>query len=109
MTHRCGIAADGKTGDGCGLLLQMPDGFMRALAREAGDTELTDSYAVGSVMLNTDNALAERARRVITKEIAEQRACLDGWRTVPVNTGFLPPNALAARPVVEHFYFNNTP
>mgnify|MGYP001817190656 CR=1 FL=1 len=34
MTHRGGIAADGKTGDGCGLLLQMPDQFMRTLARE---------------------------------------------------------------------------
>jgi len=33
MTHRGGIAADGKTGDGCGLLLQMPDRFMRAAAR----------------------------------------------------------------------------
>ena len=31
MTHRGGIAADGKTGDGCGLLLQMPTSFMRTL------------------------------------------------------------------------------
>lgn len=109
MTHRGGIAADGKTGDGCGLLLQMPDGFMRALAREACDTELTDSYAVGSVMLNTDNALAERARRVIAEEIAEQGLCLQGWRTVPVNTGCLGPIALASLPVFEHFFVNNTP
>src|SRR5690625_5768738 len=57
MTHRGGIAADGKTGDGCGLLLQMPDGFMRALARAACDTELSDRYAVCPVLLNTDNDL----------------------------------------------------
>ncbi|HSL39695.1 MAG TPA: hypothetical protein VK857_04930, partial [Desulforhopalus sp.] len=36
MTHRGGIAADGRTGDGCGLLLQKPDGFFRALAEENG-------------------------------------------------------------------------
>ena len=35
MTHRGGIAADGKTGDGCGLLLQMPDQFMRQVAYAA--------------------------------------------------------------------------
>jgi glutamate synthase (NADPH/NADH) large chain len=34
MTHRGGIAADGRTGDGCGLLMQMPEAFMRALAGE---------------------------------------------------------------------------
>jgi glutamate synthase (NADPH/NADH) large chain len=34
MTHRGGIAADGRTGDGCGLLMQMPEAFMRALAAE---------------------------------------------------------------------------
>ena len=33
MTHRGGIAADGKTGDGCGLLLKKPDGFLRAVAK----------------------------------------------------------------------------
>ena len=33
MTHRGGIAADGKTGDGCGLLFQMPDDFMRHAAK----------------------------------------------------------------------------
>ncbi|KAB8175129.1 hypothetical protein FKV24_013585, partial [Lysobacter maris] len=36
MTHRGGIAADGLSGDGCGLLLRQPDAFLRALAGEAG-------------------------------------------------------------------------
>src|SRR5690625_5498345 len=83
--------------------------IMRGLDREDCDTVLTDSYAVRSVMLNTDNALAERARRVITEEIAEQGLCLQGWRTVPVNTGCLGPIALASLPVFEHFFVYNTP
>ena len=40
MTHRGGIAADGKTGDGCGLLLQMPDDFMRREPRSPSNNSL---------------------------------------------------------------------
>src|SRR5690554_138967 len=45
MTHRGGINADGRTGDGCGLLLQMPDQFMRAVARDELGQELPSRYA----------------------------------------------------------------
>ena len=47
MTHRGGINADGKTGDGCGLLIQKPDRFLREVARETLAVELPDQYAVG--------------------------------------------------------------
>ena len=59
MTHRGGIAADGKTGDGCGLLLQMPADFMR----DRGETfraRTETTYAVGMVFMSTD-AIARRA------------------------------------------------
>ena len=45
MTHRGGIAADGCTGDGCGLLLQMRDAFMRAEAKGVPDVDLGVHYA----------------------------------------------------------------
>ena len=41
MTHRGGIASDGKTGDGCGLLLNKPDGFLRTVAKDSGCIELS--------------------------------------------------------------------
>lgn len=47
MTHRGGINADGKTGDGCGLLIQKPDGFLRAMAKEHFGADLPRQYAVG--------------------------------------------------------------
>ncbi|MDQ2076507.1 glutamate synthase large subunit [Marinimicrobium sp. ABcell2] len=109
MTHRGGIAADGKTGDGCGLLLQMPDGFMRTVAKEVCDAELTDLYGVGSVMLSTDAAAAEQARQVITEEISAQELTLAGWREVPVDSSCLGPIALESLPVFNHFFVNNTP
>src|SRR6056300_1684469 len=54
MTHRGGIAADGRTGDGCGLLLQMPDAFMRAAAKQAFGRDLGSHYAVGMIFMAQD-------------------------------------------------------
>jgi glutamate synthase (NADPH/NADH) large chain len=62
MTHRGGIAADGKTGDGCGLLLKKPDGFLRSVARKDCGTELTATYGVGQIFLSRDPLLAQAAR-----------------------------------------------
>ena len=62
MTHRGGIAADGKTGDGCGLLLQMPDDFMRRVAQDNFSEELTESYGVGMVFLSQDEDKAAHSR-----------------------------------------------
>ena len=48
MTHRGGIAADGKTGDGCGLLLQKPDRFFRSQIRTEFGIELAEQYGVSA-------------------------------------------------------------
>ena len=61
LTHRGAVAADGKSGDGCGLLMKKPDGFLRAVAAEEGFTLAAD-YAVGTVFLNTAPELARTAR-----------------------------------------------
>ena len=63
MTHRGGINADGKTGDGCGLLIQKPDVFLRAIALQEFAVELPTQYAVGMVFLNQDEAKAGSCSR----------------------------------------------
>src|SRR6202041_125962 len=68
LTHRGAIAADGKTGDGCGLLIKQPTAFLRAAAAEAGFS-LTQRFAAGLVFLDPDPGKADRARRVLTAEI----------------------------------------
>ena len=65
MTHRGGIAADGKTGDGCGLLLQMPADFMRDRARDLLGRELKSTYAVGMVFMSTDADSQTRVREAL--------------------------------------------
>ena len=62
LTHRGAVAADGKTGDGCGLLLKKPGGFLRAIAAEAGIT-LGSRFSAGMVFLNQDTELADKARK----------------------------------------------
>ena len=57
MTHRGAIGADGKTGDGCGLLLRKPDVFLRSAAAEAG-ISLSGEFATGLVFLNHDKDLS---------------------------------------------------
>ena len=65
LTHRGAIAADGKTGDGCGLLIKQPTAFLRAAALEAG-LALAPLFAAGLVFLNRDSSLAAHARTVLT-------------------------------------------
>ncbi|MGD8175936.1 glutamate synthase large subunit [Marinimicrobium sp. ARAG 43.8] len=107
MTHRGGIAADGKTGDGCGLLLQKPDSFLRAVAQESCGTELTDVYGVGSIMLSTDPAQAQKAREAVEAELRAQELTPAGWREVPVDSSCLGPIALESLPVFNHLFINN--
>ncbi len=104
MTHRGGINADGKTGDGCGLLMQKPDAFLRAMAREQFGTELSDNYAVGMIFLSQDAAKAQAARERLNQEIAEQGLTLVGWREVPVDTSVLGKLALDRLPRIEQVY-----
>src|SRR5690554_6446399 len=73
MTHRGGINADGRTGDGCGLLLQMPDQFMRAVARDELGQELPSRYAVSMIFLGKDEAAQQRTREAFAAAAVEDR------------------------------------
>ena len=83
MAHRGAINADGKTGDGCGILIQKPDEFLRAKTKEVG-IDLADSYAVGSLFLSPDLAQAKRQQNEFNSIIAQHKGlALAGWRSVP--------------------------
>ncbi len=99
MTHRGGVSADGKTGDGCGLLLAMPKEFFTAEAALAKVT-LAPIFAAGTVFLNTDSTLAEAARSTLANELAIEGLSVALWRTVPVDSSVL--GEIAAR-TVPHF------
>ncbi|CAI3810352.1 Glutamate synthase [NADPH] large chain [Pseudomonas sp. MM221] len=104
MTHRGGINADGKTGDGCGLLMQKPDQFLRAVAQEHFDAELPKQYAVGMVFFNQDPVKAEAARANMDREILAAGLKLVGWRKVPIDTSVLGRLALERLPQIEQVF-----
>jgi glutamate synthase (NADPH/NADH) large chain len=109
MTHRGGINADGKTGDGCGLLIQKPDSFLRAVAKESCGVDLTPVYGVGSVMLSSNKALAQTQQLAFNKEVTDQGLEVVGWREVPTDSQCLGPIALKSLPSFYHIFINSSP
>ena len=107
MTHRGGINSDGKTGDGCGLLIQKPDSFLRAVAKEACNAELTAIYGVGAIMLSREAEKADRARSILAEELTAQGLIVAGWREVPVDPSCLGPIAMRSLPAFSHVFVNS--
>ena len=105
MTHRGGIAADGVTGDGCGLLLKKPDTFLRARAADQG-LEIADLYSAGMVFLNQDEAKADAARQELNTQLERQGLSVAGWMKVPVNPEVCGTEALASLPQFEQIMVN---
>ena len=104
MTHRGGINADGKTGDGCGLLIQKPDQFLRAVAKESLGSELPEQYAVGMVFMGAEQAASAAARQAFEAALEDQGLPLIGWREVPVDSSVLGPLALSCMPRIEQVF-----
>src|SRR5690606_16046336 len=104
MTHRGGIAADGVTGDGCGLLMQKPDTFLRALSRELFSHELSTHYGVGMIFLSQDTSLASLAKAELEQQLRSQGLTVVGWREVPVEPSVCGRMALANMPRIEQIF-----
>ncbi len=105
MTHRGAVAADGKTGDGCGLLMKRPEKFLRKAGAHAG-IEVDDNFAVGNVFLNRDAAIAKASRETMASALAEQGLRVAGWRDVPVNHQACGEQALRSLPRIEQLFVN---
>ncbi len=97
LTHRGATGYDPKLGDGAGLLMQMPDAFMR---KEAAKLSIhlpeAGQYAVANVFLPQTAKNREACEALISKIIAEENQTLLGWRDVPVDNSNI---AQAARDV----------
>ena len=105
LTHRGAVAADGKTGDGCGLLIKFPKTFMRAVGEDQGFA-LNERFAAGTVFLNQDAERAESARQTINTAIAEIGLEVAGWRVVPTDSSVCGEQALRTLPQIEQVYVN---
>ncbi|WP_433386591.1 glutamate synthase large subunit [Micromonospora sp. KLBMP9576] len=102
LDHRGARGAEPNTGDGAGIMIQIPDAFLRAVV----DFPLPPAgeYATGLVFLPDDDAAEARARRVVEKYALVEGADVLGWRDVPVDPGGLGETALAAMPRVRQLF-----
>ncbi|QIQ21732.1 glutamate synthase large subunit [Zophobihabitans entericus] len=105
MQHRGAILVDGKTGDGCGLLLQKPDRFFHIVAQEAG-WRLASNYAVGMLFLSQNESEAQLSREIVEEELAKETLSLVGWRKVPIDISVLGEIALSSLPQIEQVFIN---
>jgi len=103
LTHRGAVAPDGKTGDGCGILIRMPETFMRRVATDAG-IELGERFAVGMVFLSPEHHDGQRA--AIEKHLRDQELEVAGWREVPVEPEALGKKAVDTLPHIEQVFVN---
>src|SRR5438034_8004757 len=101
LTHRGGVAADGASGDGAGLLTSLPQPFFRARAQEQG-IELPEMFAVGFAFL--PSSVLDDARAAIESAADTERLRVIGWRPVPVNTNSLGRRALETMPEIWQFF-----
>ena len=100
--HRGAVDADGKTGDGAGLHIEIPQDFFRDHISRSGHVPGTDPIAVGMVFLpKTDLGAQERCRTIVETEILAFGYGIYGWRQVPINVAVIGEKANATRPEIE--------
>ncbi|MCG2841838.1 glutamate synthase large subunit [Sandaracinobacter sp. RS1-74] len=100
--HRGAVDADGKTGDGAGIHLDLPVSFFHDCIDRAGHTPRPNLLAVGMVFLpRTDLAAQESCRTIVESEIIAFGHFIYGWRQVPVDVSVIGEKAASLRPEIE--------
>ena len=107
--HRGAVDADGKTGDGCGIHVQIPHDFFKEHIMRTGHEPIDGKLAVGMVFLPKTNFEAqETCRTIVESEILAFGYYIYGWRQVPVDATIIGEKANATRPEIEQIMIANT-
>ncbi|MEM7358126.1 MAG: glutamate synthase large subunit [Pseudomonadota bacterium] len=105
LTHRGAVAADGKTGDGCGILMSMPEAFMRRAAADCG-LDLGDLFATGLVFLSQDDEQSQASMTVLAEELEAAGLTVAGWRAPPLDEAALGEQAKQSLPAIQQVFVN---
>lgn len=109
LTHRGATGYDPKLGDGAGLLMQMPDTFIREEAAKLGmSLPAVGQYAVGQTFLPQDAANRAKCETIFAQIIEEEHQTLLGWRDVPVDNSNIADAARAVEPVIRQVFIAST-
>ena len=109
LEHRGAVGGDKATGDGAGLLLQIPDAFFRKTIT-AGAAPLPDAgaYAVGMIFLPTDATLAARCVAAVESAARGEGAEVLAWRDVPASGSHLGELARSTQPAVRQVFLGRS-
>jgi len=108
MTHRGAVNVDGKTGDGCGISIQLSHSFFKPIASSLG-LGLNSVFAVGQIFLNPDEEIATKQRRILEKALIRETLTILGWREVPIDTSVCGDIAKKSLPKIEQIYVKAPP
>jgi glutamate synthase (ferredoxin) len=104
LEHRGGVSSDGKTGDGAGLLIDIPHTYFNKVCSFKLPNQR--EYAVGMVFLPKNKNQYKYCKKTFEKEITEQGLKILGWRKVPVDSSKLGKIALASEPNIEQLFID---
>ena len=106
LEHRGGVSADGKTGDGAGLLIDIPHDYFKRVCNFTIPKQR--EYAVGMVFLPKVSNQYDYCKTIFEKELKIQGLAVLGWREVPVDSNQLGEIALASEPNIEQLFIGKT-
>jgi len=110
LTHRGATGAEPTTGDGAGILFQMPHKFFQKVCAEDGiDLPAPGEYGVGMLFLPQDESRRLACEQKVNEIIAAEGQELLGWRTVPINNSGLGKSALLAEPAIRQVFIKRNP
>ncbi|RLE19670.1 MAG: glutamate synthase subunit alpha, partial [Actinobacteria bacterium] len=105
LEHRGATGAEPDTGDGAGILIQVPDLFLRSVVDF--DLPAADSYAVGIAFLPAEEVACEKAVAAIEATVVEVGLTVLGWRDLPISPGCLGATARRAMPTFRQLFVSD--
>lgn len=108
MSHRGAHGAEENTGDGAGILTQIPHDFL-SKGIQGFDLPEAGEYAVGMLFLPQDGEKRTRCEQVLEETISTEGQTLLGWRTVPLDGSDLGPSAKESQPIVRQVFIGKGP
>jgi glutamate synthase domain-containing protein 2/glutamate synthase domain-containing protein 1/glutamate synthase domain-containing protein 3 len=110
LTHRGACGCDPETGDGAGLLIQIPDAFFRREAKKLGFTlPPVGEYAVGMVFMPVEFHERLVTEGLIERIVREEGLTILGWRDTPIDDNAIGRIARASRPYIQQFFISREP
>ena len=109
LWHRGAVDADGKTGDGAGILVEIPQDFFHEHTIRTGHTPGAGPMAVGMIFLPRTDMGGKNVAGVLLKHKFYSSATLYGWRQVPINVDVIGEKANATRPEIEQIMIAGRP